>query len=282
MKLTVPAPAKLNLFLHVVGRRSDGYHELQTAFQILDRGDALELVRRDDGRLRLLGGRQGGVALADNLVLRAARALQVASACRYGVDIRLHKYLPVGAGLGGGSSDAASTLVALNALWGLRWSRVDLAALGLRLGADVPLFIHGQSAFAEGVGERLTPLRLPAAWYCVVTPDCAVSTASIFAAPELTRNTPATTISAFVAAPADHRNDCWPVVAQRYPPVLKAFQWLSQFGIPRLTGTGSSVFLPMSSRQAALAVAAQLPPPWRALVARGVSRSALAGALRQQ
>lgn len=276
--LKLPAPAKLNLFLHVLGRRADGYHRLQTVFQLLDRGDELEFTPRADGAI-VCHGELPGVAAQDNLIWRAAQSLQQAGGAALGAEIRLEKRLPLGGGLGGGSSNAATCLLALNRLWGLDWTLDRLAALGLTLGADVPLFVRGHSAFAEGVGEQLAPVDLAPAWYCILTPDCMVSTAAIFNDPELTRDTAPTTISAFVADPEAGHNDCWPVVAQRYPPVLEAFQWLSQFGEARLTGTGASVFLALPTKAAAQRVAARSPLP--ALVARGVNISPLHAALSE-
>ena len=204
-----PAPAKLNLFLHVVGRRADGYHELQTLFQIIDLQDTLAFrVRADAGLERLAGA--AGVDPRQDLVIRAARRLQEASGCALGADITVEKRIPMQGGLGGGSSDAATTLVALNELWGLHWPLEDLASLGLALGADVPVFVLGRSAWAEGVGEVLTPVDLPPAWYAVIRPNATVPTAEVFQAPELTRNTPTTTIRGFLLTGG--RNDCAPVV----------------------------------------------------------------------
>jgi len=209
-----PAPAKLNLFLHVVGRRPDGYHELQTVFQLIDLADELEFELRDDGRLRRLAG-PAEVEPDRDLSLRAAQLLQASTGTPLGADIRVRKRIPLGGGLGGGSSDAATTLVALNALWGTGLSPTQLAALGLGLGADVPVFVHGHSAWAEGVGECLTPLELPERWFAVIRPRVAVATAEVFQAPELTRNSPRITIRGFLEAGG--RNDCEPVVAARWP-----------------------------------------------------------------
>lgn len=268
-----PAPAKLNLFLHVTGRRPDGYHEIQTAFQLIDLVDRLVFTPRSDGEVRRLAG-PDEVAPAEDLCVRAARKLQ--EACRlsaHGVDIRLEKRIPLQGGLGGGSSDAATTLVALNEIWGLRLPPPRLSELGLALGADVPLFIGGETAWGEGVGERLTPLELPPRHYAVVFPGVGIPTAEIFQAPELTRKTPETTIRGFLKAGG--RNDCEPVVAGRSPEVRRALDWLGQRGEARMTGTGSCVFAAFADRDAAAAALAGLPPEWRGFVARGLGRSPL-------
>lgn len=268
-----PAPAKLNLFLHVTGRRPDGYHSLQTVFQLLDFCDELTIEPTADGAIRRPEG-AAGVAAEDDLVVRAARLLQVESGCGRGAEIRVHKRIPLGGGLGGGSSDAATVLIALNQTWRLHWSADRLAALGLRLGADVPVFVHGHSAWGEGVGGRLTPVELPAAWYLVVCPDCAVSTAEIFAAAELTRDSPETTISGFLSAGG--RNDCEPVVRRRYPAVGAALDWVdarTSGGRARLTGTGSCVFAAFGSDAEARAALEGLPHRWSGFVARGLAES---------
>jgi 4-diphosphocytidyl-2-C-methyl-D-erythritol kinase len=269
-----PAPAKLNLFLHVTGRRADGYHDLQTVFQLLDRGDELHFGVRDDGRIRRRRP-LAGVADEHDLCLRAARLLQTAAGARHGADIELVKRLPLGGGLGGGSSDAATTLVALNALWGTGLRPDELATLGRRLGADVPVFVHGRSAWAEGVGERLTPLTLAPRWYLVLFPECHVATAEIFDAPELTRDSKPITIPDFLAGRT--RNDCETVVAARYPQVAEALRLLA--GAGRMSGTGASVFAPFDDAAAARRA---LPPGWRGLVARGVDRSPLLDRLEAQ
>lgn len=267
-----PAPAKLNLFLHVTGRRGDGYHTLQTVFQLLDFGDELSFAVRPDGRVL----RPEGAAAVDpdaDLAVRAARLLQHQAGVRLGVDIRVHKRLPMGAGLGGGSSDAATTLVALNLLWGVGWSRQRLAQLSLPLGADVPVFVHGHTAWAEGVGERLRPLSLPQRWYVVVTPDCTVSTGAVFADPALTRNTPPIKMEDFREVAA--RNDCEAVVRERYRPVAEALDWLGAWAPARLTGTGASVFATFAERSEAARVVEQVPSRWRAFLALGLNRSPL-------
>ena len=252
----VPAPAKINLFLHVVGRREDGYHLLQSPFVLLDWADRLHLERRDDGRL--VRHDLGPALPADDLCLRAARALQAESGTTLGADIHIDKQLPWGAGLGGGSSDAATVLLALNRLWGLHWPRQRLAALGLRLGADVPFFIGGRNAFVEGIGERLTPLHLPRAWYALVKPPVALTTAAIFAHPALRRDTEAVIVegsredeadgrvwlSAQLEDDADFgRNDLQGPAEDVAPEVAQAARWLAaRFGNSRMTGSGSAVF----------------------------------------
>jgi 4-diphosphocytidyl-2-C-methyl-D-erythritol kinase len=270
-----PAPAKLNLCLHVTGRRADGYHLLQTVFQLIDVCDEILVEVVPGGAIRRPEG-PAGVAPDADLAVRAARLLQTASGCRLGAELRVRKRIPAGGGLGGGSSDAATVLVALNALWGLDWPVERLAALGLQLGADVPVFVHGRSAWAEGVGERLAPIDLPAAWYLVVCPDCAVSTAEIFSAPELTRNTPETTISGFLSAGG--RNDCEPVVRRRYPAVAAALDWVSARSgdyPAKLTGTGGCVFAAFGTEGEARAALAGLPPRWTGFAARGLAVSPL-------
>lgn len=279
-----PAPAKLNLCLHITGRRADGYHELQTIFQLIDLQDELAfemaatgvIERRDDAAAR--PGALAAIASADDLCVRAARALAALAAERLGrtvpgAIIRVRKRIPMGGGLGGGSSDAATTLLALNALWGLHFDRITLATLGLTLGADVPVFIHGVAALGEGVGERLTPLALPDRWFLVIHPGVSVPTATVFQAPELTRNSPVLTIPALLASGG--RNDCEPVVRERYPEVAKSIDWLARFAPTRLTGTGSCLFASFESAAAAERVAARVPDCWRAWVTRALPRSPL-------
>lgn len=267
-----PAPAKLNLMLRIVGRRPDGYHDLQTVFRLIDRSDQLFFTPTDDGRIgrshRLLD-----VSEDSDLVVRAARRLQAATGCRRGARIRLEKRLPMGAGLGGGSSDAATVLVALNRLWGLGLERSRLAAIGLELGADVPVFVAGESAWGEGVGERLMPLRLPPAWYLVAVPACHVSTGGVFQAPELTRDSAPIKIRDFLAG--EQGNDCLPVVKSRYPEVAAALAALAPLGTARLTGTGACVFVEFDTEAAALQALARLPAGLPGFVARGLDRSPL-------
>ena len=267
-----PAPAKLNLFLHVTGRRPDGLHTLQTVFQLVDLADQLHFAPRADGEICRLAG-PAEVPAEEDLCLRAARRLQATAGRRVGADIRLEKRIPVQGGLGGGSSDAATTLVALNEIWGLRLPVETLAAIGLELGADVPLFVHGRSAWGEGVGERLTPLELPARHFAIIFPGVGISTAEVFQAPELTRKTPETTIRGFLKAGG--RNDCEPVVTGRSPEVRRALAWLAERGRAQMTGTGSCVFAAFADRGSAQAALDGLPPGWRGFVARGLDRSPL-------
>ena len=273
--LVLPAPAKLNLFLHITGRRADGYHDLQTLFQLLDWGDTLDLRAAAAGTLTLeCDGQPLDSAEQDNLVMRAARLLQPQDR---GAHIRLHKRIPAGGGLGGGSSDAATTLLGLNRLWQLGLTAAELQRLGAGLGADVPVFVAGRSAWAEGVGERLTAVSLPESWYLVITPDCHVSTAEIFSHQQLTRNTSPIKIAAFFEGHS--RNDCQQLVRRLHREVDNTLNWLENFGEARMTGTGASVFARFASEAAARAVYDQLPPHWQGFVARGVNESPLLAAL---
>lgn len=274
---TWPAPAKLNLFLRIVGRRADGYHLLQTVFRLLDWGDEIRLRTRADGEIVRAAG-SGEIPAEDDLSVRAARALQAVSGTRLGAEIAVHKRIPMGAGLGGGSSDAATVLVALNALWKLGLSRVQLAEIGVRLGADVPVFVHGRSAWAEGVGELLTPLELPPRWYVILDPRIHVATAQLFQAPELTRNAAPATIAGFVSE-AIRDNGFEPVVRARYAQVASALDWLGQFGMARLSGSGGAVFLECETEAAARGIATRCPAEFTAHVAQGVNVSSLDGAL---
>lgn len=267
-----PAPAKLNLMLRIVARRADGYHELQTVFQFIDRADQISFRLRDDGRIHRATDLPG-VPEQDDLMLRAARLLQDHCPDAPGVDIRINKQLPMGGGLGGGSSDAATVLVALNRLWGCNQTTEELARLGLKLGADVPIFVHGHAAWAEGVGERLQAVDLEQPWYLVVVPPVHVSTAEIFQAPELTRNSSTITIRAFIAG--DRRNDCLPVVRERYPQVAQVMDWLADYTRPQLTGTGACVFGIFETKAEADSALDGLPPQWEGFVARGLNRSPL-------
>lgn len=265
-----PAPAKLNLFLHVTGRRADGYHELQTIFQLIDLTDTLSFTVRPDGRLERPEGPRDVPPEAD-LTLRAARALKEATGTPLGATLHVHKRIPLGAGLGGGSSDAATTLLALNELWGCGLTLAELARLGLPLGADVPVFVQGSSAWAEGVGERLTPVELPERWYLIIYPGVGVSTREVFQSPELTRNSPLITIRAFFDSGG--RNDCEPVVRARAPEVADALDWLARFAPARMTGTGACVFAVFGSAAEAERLAAQVPDRWMSFVARGLNTS---------
>jgi 4-diphosphocytidyl-2-C-methyl-D-erythritol kinase len=276
-----PAPAKLNLFLHILGRRPDGYHELQTCFQFVDLCDELSIEVRADGVIRRVVEIPNLPAEAD-LCIRAARALQAATGATLGADIGLSKRIPVGGGLGGGSSDAATCLLALNRLWGIHWPAEKLAALGLKLGADVPVFVHGRVAWAEGVGERLTPLypplAPPEANYLILKPNVFVSTAAVFQDPELTRNSAPITIHGFLASGG--RNDCLGVVRRRYPEVAHALDWLSVFGSARLTGTGACVFLACENLDLAQEIRRKVPPEFESFLARGLNDSPLLEGLR--
>jgi 4-diphosphocytidyl-2-C-methyl-D-erythritol kinase len=270
-----PAPAKLNLFLHILGRRADGYHELQTAFQFVDLCDEIHLrVRNDD---QILRGAGPDIAAEDDLTVRAALALQSAAGCKLGAQIEIVKKIPMGGGLGGGSSDAATVLVALNRLWHIDWPADRLREVGLKLGADVPVFVGGEAAWAEGVGERLTPLVGREApferMYLIVNPNCSVETAKVFQATELTRNSPAITICGFLDAGG--RNDCTSTVRARYPAVAHALDWLSAHGDARLTGTGGCCFLACESLESAEQLQRALPSEFTGYVARGLNRSPL-------
>ena len=272
-----PAPAKLNLFLHVTGRRPDGYHELQTAFQLIDLCDIIAISIREDGTIE----RPVGPALVDcesDLTVRAARALQGASGVRSGASLRVIKRIPLGGGLGGGSSDAATVLLALNELWGCGLSMEELARIGLPLGADVPVFIRGSSAWGQGVGEQLQPLELPPRWFVIIHPGIAISTRTVFQSPELTRNSPLITIRAFCESGG--RNDCEPVVRARYPEVAEALDWLARSAPARLTGTGSCIFAACASAIEAERLAARVPDRWTSFVARGLSVSPVHAMLR--
>ncbi len=275
-----PAPAKLNLFLYVTGRRPDGYHELQTAFRLIDLADTLRYVSRKDEEVVL---RQPllGVPPEQDLCVRAARLLKQATGHRGGVEISLEKRIPMGGGLGGGSSDAATTLLALNHLWRLGLARGQLQQLALKLGADVPVFVFGGNAFAEGVGERLAPIVLPDAWYLVLVPPVAVPTAEVFAYPELTREAKPIRITAFFDGLKTRtlRNDLEPVVSKHYPEVARHLAWLNQHGEGRMSGSGACVFAEYSTQSAAYAAQAELPRTMRGFVARGLERHPLQGLL---
>lgn len=277
--ITCPAPAKINLFLHVTGRRADGYHLLQTLFRFIDLNDFLHFTLREDGQVRRVNALQD-VPVEQDLCVRAARLLQQECACKLGVDIRLEKHIPMGGGLGGGSSDAATTLLALNKLWNLGLSRARLMQLGLTLGADVPVFIFGENAFAEGVGERLQAVALPDAWYVVLFPPVHVPTAKIFTHPELTRDTNSITIRAL---PIGQRistvgwlvNDLQPVACKLYPEVAKYLEILGKFAPAMMTGSGACVFAEFASEAEARAVLQQLPDGVKGVVVRGLAQHPL-------
>ncbi len=273
-----PAPAKLNLFLHVTGRRDDGYHLLQTAFQFLDFGDELMFELGSDGRIQRESA-VPGVDQDSDLCVRAARLLQSHTGCHQGVRIRIRKNIPIGGGLGGGSSDGATTLMALNQLWGLDLPEQELAKLGLSLGADVPVFIGGHAAWAEGVGEQLDSIDPPENWYLILAPPVSISTAEIFQASELTRNSPPITIRDFHEGRG--RNDLEPVVRKRFPEVDRAMNWLAEFASPRMTGTGACVFIPVASRQAGLQILDKQPPAQTGFVAQGVNTHPIVSILKK-
>ncbi|TWI60789.1 4-diphosphocytidyl-2-C-methyl-D-erythritol kinase [Pseudoduganella lurida] len=291
-----PAPAKLNLFLHVTGRRADGYHLLQTAFQLIDRADTLDFTLREDDAIRRVTA-VPGVPEEGDLIIRAARLLQQevlrrTGALPPGVDIAIHKLLPMGGGLGGGSSDAATTLMALNALWKAGLSKDELMALGLPLGADIPFFIFGATAFAEGVGEALQPVAVPDAWYVVIEPGVQVPTASIFTSDHLTRNTPAVIMADFSGHYAEQgstlrqfgKNDLQQVATRLFPPVAQAVEWLGAYGDARMTGSGACVFCAFHSEEQADAVlesfnaqalSATVPSTWKGWKAKALQEHPL-------
>ncbi|MFN3580466.1 MAG: 4-(cytidine 5'-diphospho)-2-C-methyl-D-erythritol kinase [Pseudomonas sp.] len=270
--LSLPAPGKLNLFLHITGRRADGYHELQTLFQFFDYGDTLDFRLRDDAQI-LLEANLPSVASDDNLITRAAQLLQQATGSSKGADISLHKRLPMGGGIGGGSSDAATTLVGLNHLWQTGLDLDSLAALGLQLGADVPVFVKGRAAWAEGVGEALQAVDLEEPWYLVLVPDCQVSTAEIFSDQRLTRDTQPITLAAFQRHGG--RNDCLAVAEARYPAIRNALILLNNYCEAKMTGTGSCVFGAFPNEREADKVRARLPATLQSFVAKGCNRSPL-------
>ena len=271
-ELILPAPAKLNLMLHILGRRADGYHELQTLFQFLDFGDELGFALRPDGEIHLHTPIDG-VPHDSNLIVRAARLLQQHANCTLGADIWLDKRLPMGGGIGGGSSDAATTLLGLNHLWQLNYSEDQLASLGLSLGADVPVFVRGHAAFAEGVGEKLQPVTLSEPWFLVAIPQVLVSTAEIFSDPELTRDTSPIKVRSLLEGGG--RNDCQPVVTKRYSEVRNALILLNKFVPTRLTGTGACVFGSFPNQDDADKVARQLPATLPSFIAQGRNISML-------
>lgn len=267
------APAKLNLFLHITGRRDDGYHLLQTVFQILDFGDELVFSVRDDGRITRTTD-IAGVPEEQDLIVRAARLLQSHTGTTQGVDIAIDKRLPMGGGLGGGSSDAATTLVALNQIWQCGLNLDELAELGLALGADVPVFVHGQSAWAEGVGEQLVPIKLPETWFLVLIPPIHASTSHVFSNPQLRRDCPPITIRDFLAG-SKTENVCEPLVRESFPEVDEAIQALNRFAKARMTGTGACVFAAFETQSAAQRAWAELQDNWQGFVAQGVNVSPL-------
>ena len=271
-----PAPAKLNLFLHVIGRRGDGYHLLQTAFRLIERCDWLRFSPRTDQEVKL-SRPLPGIAEADELAVRGARLLKETVGSKQGVNIEIEKNIPIGGGLGGGSSDCATTLAVLNRLWRLDLPQEKLASLALSLGADVPFFLFGGNAFAEGIGERLAPLELPPAWYVVLAPAVSVSTRAVFAEPELTRNSKTIKMSGFSAGFG--RNDLEPVVCRRYAQVAAHLEWLKQFGDARMSGSGACVFAEFSNEREARSVLSRMPAEMRGFAVRGLDRHPLAALL---
>ncbi|MCL4113770.1 UNVERIFIED_CONTAM: hypothetical protein GTU68_003970 [Idotea baltica] len=268
-----PSPAKLNLFLYITGRRDNGYHELQTLFQFVEFGDELTVSANSETSSITITPEIPGVALEDNLIWKAATALQQYTSTSFGADIELKKVLPMGGGIGGGSSNAATVLVALNYLWQLNLSDDQLAEIGLQLGADVPVFVRGHAAFAEGVGEQLQPANPDEKWYLVVKPQVSIATVDIFTHSELTRNTPKRALSTLLEQ--EYVNDCEKIVRMLYPEVDKQLSWLLQYAPSRLTGTGSCVFAEFSSKKEAESVLEQLPDTVSAFVARGRNISPL-------
>lgn len=273
--ISISAPAKINLFLHILGRRPDGYHNLQTVFQFLDLCDELEFsaIKASSSANIELCNTLKDVPMKENLIWKAARALQIASGTKHGAKIKLHKVLPIGAGIGGGSSDAATTLMALNHVWQTGLSLDALATIGATLGADVPVFIHGTSAFAEGIGEALQTVELPEPWFLLIKPACGVSTKQIFCHQELTRNTSPITIAAFLSGTSKTHNDCLPVVQKVYPEIEQAMSWLRGFAKPRLTGTGACIFAEFADKHEAEQVKVHVPEQWQAFVTKGCNRS---------
>lgn len=274
-----PAPAKINLFLRITGRRSDGYHSLQTVFQLLDWGDTVHLHLRSDGRITRAAATGYGVAEAEDIAVRAAKALQTATGCASGADIAIDKQIPLGGGFGGGSSDAATVLVALNYLWGQNLPASRLAEIGLALGADVPVFVHGQNAWAEGVGEQLTPIQLPQAWFLLIDSGVHVPTAELFQSPQLTRDQKLVKIAGYVSGSLLD-NAFEPVVRALQPRIDSVFTAMAGFGKVALTGTGGGCFLRFDSKEAALDAQAGLPEGYRSWVVSSAPESTLLQALR--
>ena len=272
ISISLPSPAKLNLFLHILDRREDGYHNLQTLFQLLDYGDQLSFSINKQPEINVISDLKD-VKPQDNLVFKAARALQQATNCSWGCEIQLAKKIPMGAGLGGGSSNAATTLVGLNSLWQCNLSHDQLAEIGSDLGADIPVFVKGLSAFAEGIGDKLTPISLNPIWYLVVTPKIKVSTEQIFCHSELTRNAPAIKIRAL--SEELYRNDCQSVVETLHPEVKQVSDWLKCYGNPLMTGTGASVYCRFDSQQEAKKAQQTVPNSWSSFVAKGINQSPL-------
>jgi 4-diphosphocytidyl-2-C-methyl-D-erythritol kinase len=275
-EITVPSPGKINLFLHINGRRPDGYHLLQTAFQFIDFSDYLTFTLRSDSKIHLQAPSLA-FPVEQNLIYRAATLLQRYTQCNKGVDIALEKHLPMGGGLGGGSSNAATTLVILNLLWETQLSDAQLLTLGLELGADVPIFIDGRASFAQGIGEELTPTDFPEKWLLLLLPSCHVDTGKIFSDSQLTRNTPPITIAEFFEDGG--HNDCEPVAKKHFPEIANALSWLGRYASVRMTGTGSCVFAIFEDKEAALHVIKQIPDSLRGIIVRGLNSSPLHNAI---
>ena len=266
--LTLNSPAKLNLMLHITGQREDGYHNLQTAFQFIGLYDELTFEFNDSGAVQRFGDNQD-IPEQDDLIIKAARLLKKQTPTSFGVDITIKKHIPIGGGLGGGSSNAATTLMALNKLWGLGLNQAQLQQLGVQLGSDVPIFIFGQSAWAEGVGDLLTPINLPENWFFVLHPQVFVSTGQIFSSKHLTRDSHPIKIRAFLEG--EGRNVCEPVACELYPEIQSAIDWLSRFSPARMTGTGACVFAAFDSAEKANTVQSQLPQNWTGYVVQGLN-----------
>ena len=268
--MTITSPAKVNLFLHIIGRKSNGYHNLETIFQLLDYGDSISFSARCDSRITLHSN-VNDIPRNDNLIIRAAELLRKKAGIKKGCSILLNKIIPMGAGLGGGSSNAATTLVALNSIWNCGLALQELSDLGQTLGADIPVFVNGNTSFAESTGEILSPLELREKWFLVITPICHISTQEIFSQPQLTRNSPPIKIRALPSGRG--RNDCQEVVLSEYPEVREVLDWLENFAEALLTGTGSSVFCKFDNQKEALRVLNEVPKKWRGFVARGINSS---------
>lgn len=278
-QLVLPAPAKLNLFLHITGLRDDGYHLLQTVFQILDYSDEITLERRDDSEIKRIKGLEH-VPEKSDLCIRAAKLLKEKTDSSFGVDISINKHLPIGGGIGGGSSDAATVLHGLNKLWECGLSISELAKLGLQLGADVPVFVEGKTAWGEGVGESLTPVQLDEKWFLVVHPNIFVSTVELFTDKSLTRDCENITIARFLKQKS-FENVFEPIVKKKYPDIANAIEWLSQYSPARLTGTGSCLFASFDEEEQATKVLKDLPPQWQGFVAKGLNESPLITAINK-
>ena len=274
-----PAPAKLNLFLHIIGKRTDGYHLLQTVFQFIELTDKIDFTITESGLIKR-NKKSSVVDKNNDLVIKAAKKIKEISGSKLGVDISVEKNIPIGAGLGGGSSDAATTLVALNELWHVGLSTEELIKIGLSLGADIPFFINGRAAWSEGIGEELTPIDLDERFYLVIYPDCSISTKSIFAASDLTRNTPRITIRDFYEGRV--KNDCESYVRNHYSNVAEALDWLKNYADSKLTGTGACLFAEFADKNKANEVKSKLPKKWQGFVVKGINKSPLLGRLANE